>query len=84
MLTRRHQQNLNIIATISDYLYEMKEAMKEELEREKRDTLRKNLLDWLSSMDVSSEYNAARRKHESDACDWLLKSSKDFVYWKPM
>ncbi|KAL7932058.1 ankyrin repeat-containing domain protein [Trichoderma chlorosporum] len=43
---------------------------------------RKELLDWLCSVDPSSLYNTARERHEAGTNEWLLKDSKDFKTWE--
>jgi hypothetical protein len=42
---------------------------------------RKMILNWLSVVDPSANYNAARSKHEEGTGDWFL-NGKRFEDWK--
>ncbi len=39
------------------------------------------LINWLSSVDVSTNHQAARKLHETGTGDWFLKSD-DFAWWQ--
>ncbi|KAK5989674.1 Ankyrin-3-like protein [Cladobotryum mycophilum] len=41
-----------------------------------------DLYHWLCTIDPSAMYNAARDRHETGTCEWLVKDSKEFKTWK--
>ena len=43
---------------------------------------RKELLEWLTSVDPSSNYNTARGKIKADTGSWLTHQNEDFDKWK--
>jgi N-terminal domain of NWD NACHT-NTPase len=43
---------------------------------------REKLLNWLSSVDPSENYNSARASHASSTGDWLVEKSSDFKNWE--
>jgi hypothetical protein len=57
-------------------------GLRKAIEDEQKDSKRKELLNWLTSIDPSKNYNSARDKHESCTGDWLVKGNKDFEHWK--
>jgi len=57
-------------------------ALSNAVEEAQKDKKRKELLDWLSKIDPSKNFNSAREKHESGTGDWLLVNNKDFELWK--
>jgi hypothetical protein len=63
-------------------------AIKEEInrvhkviEKNRMDGQRESLLHWLSSVDPSSNYNSARKKHQSSTGDWLVLRNEEFRNW---
>ncbi|KAK1623691.1 hypothetical protein BDP81DRAFT_484650, partial [Colletotrichum phormii] len=74
----RHQQAMihwqNIGTDVSD--------LRRRVEEIQNDKKRKELLDWLCTVDTSVQYNTARSKHRSGTCDWLVKDSEDFKTWE--
>ncbi|KAK1464253.1 hypothetical protein CMEL01_13014 [Colletotrichum melonis] len=73
----RHQQAMdhweNIGTDVSD--------LRRRVEEIQNDMERKELLDWLCTVDTSVQYNAARSKHRNGTCEWLIKDHKDFKIW---
>lgn len=75
---KRHQDAINHWQTIGTDTAGLLKAVQDAQEEKKRD----NFLDWLCSIDHSTLYNAARRKHMSGTSDWLVGSSKEFKIWE--
>lgn len=74
----QHRQSLDVMNFISSDLSGLRLAIKETQENEKQ----QELLQWLSSVDPSKNYNNARSKHKPHTGDWLLKNNDDFEMWK--
>lgn len=77
-LDKRHEQMVEIFNSGFDDVAALREAV----ERAQRDRERTELLDWLSSVDPSLNYNNARTKHENGTGDWLIRNNDDFDSWK--
>lgn len=45
------------------------------------DDQRREVIGWLSSLDVSTNHEAACKKHEPTTGDWFIRSL-DFAQWK--
>lgn len=57
-------------------------ALRTAVEKAQRDSNRSQLLNWLSSVDPSEGYNDARKKHEKNTGNWLIRKNEDFEKWK--
>lgn len=56
--------------------------LKREIEQRRQDKDRNKLLEWLSTVDPSVQFNAARCKHRSGTCEWLVKENEEFKTWE--
>lgn len=74
----RHQQAMNHWERIGTDVSDLRRRI-EEIQNDKK---RKELLDWLCTVDPSVQYNAARSKHHSGTCEWLIKDDEDFKTWE--
>ncbi|KAF4630229.1 hypothetical protein G7Y89_g7913 [Cudoniella acicularis] len=52
------------------------------IENAQKDSQRTMLLDWLSSVDSSKNYNSARSRHADKTGDWLMQKDETFKNWK--
>lgn len=77
-LMSRHEQQIEGLALIKDEVALISKLLKEVGESENR----LKLLQWLSTVDPSANYNAARRRHALSTGDWLVKENRDFANWK--
>ncbi|KAI0100295.1 ankyrin repeat-containing domain protein [Nemania sp. FL0031] len=75
---KRHQEAVRFLQTIETDLSGLRKAVQDAQEEKKRN----GFLDWLCTADPSGMYNAARDKHESGTCEWLLRESKEFKTWQ--
>lgn len=75
---KRHQESMKSLVSISSDVSGLRKA----IEDAQHDRQRKELLDWLSSIDPSENYNSARDKHEATTGNWLLNGNEDFKRWK--
>jgi hypothetical protein len=57
-------------------------SLRKDIEYAQRDSRRRALLDWLSSIDPSENYNSARKRHVTETGDWLIKGNEDFKHWE--
>ncbi|KUJ21550.1 uncharacterized protein LY89DRAFT_767578, partial [Mollisia scopiformis] len=55
--------------------------LREAIQDAQKDSDRASLLNWLSCVDPSSNFNSARDKHQAGTGDWLLRSNV-FRRWK--
>ena len=80
-LEKRHAEMVDIFTSgFSDVA-----ALRRAIERAQQDKKRTELLNWLSSVDPSLNYNNARGKHENGGQgtgDWLIRDNEDFNRWK--
>ncbi|KAI3317226.1 ankyrin repeat-containing domain protein [Xylariaceae sp. AK1471] len=74
----RHQEAMRRWQTIGTDISGLREAVLDAQEEKQRS----GLLNWLCTVDHSEMYNAARDKHESGTCDWLIRDSKEFKTWE--
>ncbi|KAK1723159.1 ankyrin repeat-containing domain protein [Colletotrichum acutatum] len=74
----RHQQAMNHWENIGTDVSDLRRRV----ERIQNDKKRKELLNWLCIVDPSVQYNAARSKHRSSTCEWLIKDNEDFKTWE--
>ncbi|KAG4441669.1 hypothetical protein IFR05_002876 [Cadophora sp. M221] len=80
-LENRHGETVDILKSGFSDLAELRKA----IEAAQRDADRSALLDWLSSVDPSLNYNNARGKYEQGGHgtgDWLIQNNEDFEKWK--
>lgn len=77
-LFMRHKENLDVMKSISGNVSGLRTA----IELAQRNKERSRLLDWLSDIDPSENFNAAWDKHEALTGNWLLRDKKDFQRWK--
>lgn len=75
---KRHQENMESLKSIGSDVSALREIIKDA----QQDTQRKGLLDWLTSIDPSENYNSARRRHKDKTGDWLIKENEDFKQWQ--
>ncbi|KUJ13873.1 uncharacterized protein LY89DRAFT_753194 [Mollisia scopiformis] len=74
---RQHKENSEAMGTISWNLVSLQMS----IDARQRETCRSDLLDWLSSVDPSKNYNNALRTREDGTGNWLLKS-RNFKDWE--
>ncbi|KAH9217695.1 hypothetical protein DL95DRAFT_295034 [Leptodontidium sp. 2 PMI_412] len=80
-LDKRHAETVDIMKSGFSDLSELRKA----IEAAQRDADRTTLLDWLSSVDPSLNYNNARGKYDQGGHgtgDWLIRNNDDFEKWK--
>ncbi|RYC64329.1 hypothetical protein CHU98_g1861 [Xylaria longipes] len=75
---QRHQEAIRRWQTIGTDISGLREAV----EAAQAEKTRDGLLQWLCTVDHSGMYNAARDKHESGTCEWLVRDSKEFKTWE--
>ena len=80
-LEKRHAEMVDIFKSgFSDIA-----ALRKAIETAQHDSKRSGLLNWLSSVDPSLNYNNARGKRENGGQgtgDWLIRDNDDFNRWK--
>lgn len=74
----RHQQAMNHWENIGTDVSDLRRRV-EEIQH---DMKRQKLLDWLCIVDPSVQYNAARGKHRSGTCEWLIQDNEDYKRWE--
>ncbi|KAE9381121.1 hypothetical protein N431DRAFT_1674 [Stipitochalara longipes BDJ] len=74
----RHLQQLESMDAVSDEVSRLSGL----IHQVQLDDERIKLLGWLSSIDTSKKYTAARATHTPRTCDWLTHDSIDFQRWK--
>ncbi|KAH0435666.1 hypothetical protein CcaCcLH18_04775 [Colletotrichum camelliae] len=74
---QRHEQVMSCWQAIGTDVSGLLSAVRE-AQRQKE---RKELLQWLCEVDTSELYNAARDKHQTGTCSWLIEDSEDFKTW---
>ncbi|KAK1532441.1 uncharacterized protein CCOS01_04424 [Colletotrichum costaricense] len=74
----RHQKAMNHWERIGTDVSDLRRRIEEIQNDEKR----KELLNWLCTVDPSVQYNAARSKHRSGTCEWLIQDNEDFKTWE--
>ena len=77
-LIKRHQESMNTLNTISTDVSGLRKAV----EDAQQDGTRRGLLDWLSSVDPSENYNSAQRRHEPRTGEWLVQGNESFKEWE--
>lgn len=77
-LEKRHQESMKSLNSIGIDVSGLRKA----IEEAGRDSRRQELLDWLSSIDPSTNYNSARKKHESKTGDWFVEHNDCFKHWE--
>ncbi|KAH7350622.1 hypothetical protein BKA65DRAFT_242529 [Rhexocercosporidium sp. MPI-PUGE-AT-0058] len=80
-LDKRHAETVEILKSGFNDLSGLRKA----IEAAQKDSGRSALLDWLSSVDPSLNYNNARGKYDQGGHgtgDWLIRNNKDFEKWK--
>lgn len=70
---KRHAENLAKLGVIEEEVGRVREA----IEKNRKDGQPESLLHWLSSVDPSSNYNSARKKHQFSTGDWLVLRNKE-------
>lgn len=77
-LDERHRETVDILKPgFSDVA-----ALRKAIETAQKDKTRTRLLDWLSSVDPSENYNNARGRHEDGTGKWLIQDNEDIELWK--
>ncbi len=74
----RHEQKMRGIRAFQDEVSRLREV----IEKAQADEERKRLLEWLFSVDPSTNYNYAHERNTSSRGDWLVKESSDFKNWE--
>jgi N-terminal domain of NWD NACHT-NTPase len=77
-LYARHQENINVMVSISGDVSGLCNA----IEKAQRDTQRTRLLNWLSTINPSKFYNLGLDKLRADTGEWLLNGNLDFEKWQ--
>ncbi len=77
-LNDRHQESMKSLTSICGEVSGLRKAV----EDAQRDSQRKELLSWLSSVDPSENYNSARDKHEAETGDWFVERNERFKHWQ--
>jgi hypothetical protein len=72
-----HKHEMEVLAPMGSEMSRMKSIIQET----QRNKTRRQLLEWLSSEDVSERYNDIRKRHETLTGDWLIKSGL-YTIWK--
>ncbi len=78
LLKARHEDRMEGLSLIQDEILRVEQAITVAQKSDER----LKLLEWLSSVDPSINYHAARKMHAQSTGDWLVKGSKDFQRWK--
>lgn len=77
-LVHRHEQRMQGLTAIKDEVSRIAKLIQETTVSNERS----DLLNWLSSVDPSINYNSARRKQTLSTGDWLVKENHDFKNWE--
>jgi hypothetical protein len=80
-LGKLEKHKTTFILAVSGVSYQVNIKTKVMLDDIKVEAHRKEVLAWLKGADPTTNYNAARRKHEPHTGDWLLQSST-FELWR--
>ncbi|KAF4630221.1 hypothetical protein G7Y89_g7914 [Cudoniella acicularis] len=75
---QRHREKIEAMGSISCNII----ALQKSVDDKQREAERKELLNWLSSIDPSENHNTALRAHQEGTGDWLLQGNDDFETWK--
>lgn len=78
VLHARHEENMKNMAVLCRNALGLRKA----IEDRQGDKERAKLLDWLSDVDPSVNFNAAIRKREQHTGNWLLKDNEMFENWQ--
>lgn len=74
----RHTESMDALKLISDNIVGFQQA----IASAQSDQRRADLIDWLSTIDPSINYNSAREKYQPETCNCLTQDSMDFKYWE--
>jgi hypothetical protein len=74
----RHEQRMRGLGAIVDEVSRVRDVIKQA----QNDNERKELLNWLSSVDPWTNYNSARRNHAQSTSNWLVEESTEFKKWE--
>jgi hypothetical protein len=77
-LDKRHQESMKSLISISSDVSSLRKA----IEDAQQDSQQAGLLNWISSIDPSENYNSARERHEVETGDWLVRGNEDFKHWE--
>lgn len=77
-LEARHKENMNQLTILCSDVSGLRQA----IEDSQRNAERTELLDWISDIDYSENFNAAIAKHEENTGDWLLRNNELFETWQ--
>jgi hypothetical protein len=77
-LSSRHTESIDAMKMISENIVGFQQA----IASEQGDTRRAALINWLSTVDPSVNYNTAREKHQPETSKWLTQESADFKNWE--
>lgn len=77
-ISKRHKENMSQIETLGGDVSGLRKA----IEESQKDARRALLLNWISEVDPSSNFNAAVEKHEPHTSQWLIKNNDDFDKWQ--
>ncbi|KAI8203203.1 hypothetical protein KHU50_004149 [Colletotrichum sp. SAR 10_65] len=77
-LDNNQRQTMGGFDNIAKDLSEMKKKDEKTLGAKQRT----KLLEWLCEVDTSTQYIAAREKHQNGTCQWLVNESWKFETWK--
>jgi hypothetical protein len=77
-LSIRHTDSIDVMKMISENIVGFQQAVASAQD----DTHREALINWLSCLDPSINYNSAREKHQPETGKWLTEESDDFKNWE--
>lgn len=76
---QRHKESVeNLINSINNNL----SGLRRDIELANKNTQRTQLLQWLSNVDPSENYNNARGRCKDQTGNWLIKENLKFQKWK--
>ena len=76
-LERRHRESVGHWKAVGADIQGLRKAV----EDAQADSKREAILDWLSDVDPSTQYNLARQKHEPGTGEWLVNTT-EFQTWQ--
>jgi hypothetical protein len=74
----QHRERVGKLDEVKKQLSDLREAINAAQREEKR----KELLDWLTTVDYSTSYNSALQKRHSETSGWLVNKLEVFHKWK--
>lgn len=79
-IEKRHQESMkNLISIGSDI-----SCLRRAVDDAQRERDRSGLLEWLSAVNPSQNYNLARDRHEPNTGEWLIRDNDIFKAWESL